>query len=40
MARQKCPRCFSKKVKKMEVGEENVIVVASNGELQKIQQKN
>ena len=39
MSKQKCPKCLSKKVKKMEVGEENVMNVVNNGEYQKIQQR-
>ena len=39
MSKQKCPRCFSKKVKKTEAEEENVMNVVNSGEFQKIQQK-
>ncbi len=40
MSKQKCPKCLSKKVKKMEAEEENVMIVVSNGELQKIRLRN
>lgn len=40
MSKQKCPKCLSKKVKKMEEEGENVMIVVYNGELQKTQLRN